>query len=641
MWKNKDIKKRAKTSLRANYWITVLISLALVLLFVIGGSYNIFTGQAGDSMVVSQMSSVIAEKITKDKTETQSETELNETIKEVESKRKDNSRKLTEDEKEEVNQYKSYNLSLSNYLENIFANKKAADAIAQNILVTFKGTGGHLYNIAYSIEKFVFTHSWAGKLLAILYFLVVIFWTVFIANILLIGYSRYTIESHTYGKSKVRRVLFMFGSKSFWKAALTMFLKDIVVFIAPVIGILITTILENVASNTESLLLTILGLIPAVIGVVIGIIMDLRLWTVRFILANNPSINGKAALKLASDMTRGNRMHILGYTLSFIPWHLLNVVTLGILDIFFLTPYKYMADGELYLKLREYAMDSNMANAFRLEDDMLLIPPQGYVEGEIEKEEKPLSEKKQQLWNCFAEKGIVRAGYPDTLPDNPKSIGHWFMNHDPLRKYSIPNYVLMFFIFGFIGWAWEVVLHIFKDGKFVNRGVMHGPWLPIYGFGGLLIIILLRRFAKKPVLLLVSTFVLCGVLEYVTSFVLELSKGKRWWDYSNCFMNLNGRVCLEGLLIFCLAGVLFVYIAGPFFDNLLNKFKVKGKIIVGAILVAIFIGDMIYSHFYPNTGKGITDYKTAPGYKEENTEANKESKIPDYVIMWDEQQNVM
>ena len=87
-----------------------------------------------------------------------------------------------------------------------------------------------------------------------------------------------------------------------------------------------------------------------------------------------------------------------------------------------------------------------------------------------------------------------------------------------------------------------------------------------------------------------------------------MTKGIKWWDYSNHFINLNGRICLEGLLVFSIGGLLFVYIAGPALDNLLKRLSKKLAIVIAAILVLIFAGDMVYSHFHPNVGKGITDY---------------------------------
>ena len=170
------------------------------------------------------------------------------------------------------------------------------------------------------------------------------------------------------------------------------------------------------------------------------------------------------------------------------------------------------------------------------------------------------------------------------------------------------NLILLFFIFAFVGWCWEVLLHIVQDGIFINRGTMHGPWLPIYGFGGVFIIICLRKLSHKPVLLGITTIVLCGVLEYFGHWYLEITKGMKWWDYSNHFLNLNGRICFEGLLVFMLAGLAAVYILGPALDDLLNRVSKKIRWIIAAVLVAIFSCDLVYSHYVPNVGRGITDY---------------------------------
>ena len=62
-----------------------------------------------------------------------------------------------------------------------------------------------------------------------------------------------------------------------------------------------------------------------------------------------------------------------------------------------------------------------------------------------------------------------------------------------MRNYSVPSLIILFFVFSFIGWAWEVSLHLVRDGVFVNRGVMYGPWLPIYGSGGIMILVMLNR----------------------------------------------------------------------------------------------------------------------------------------------------
>ncbi len=133
-----------------------------------------------------------------------------------------------------------------------------------------------------------------------------------------------------------------------------------------------------------------------------------------------------------------------------------------------------------------------------------------------------------------------------------------------------------------------------------------GPWLPIYGSGGIMILVFLRRLAKRPALLFLCIMTLCSTLEYMTSWILEQVTGLHYWDYSSFFMNLNGRICLEGALTFAVGGFIFVYIAGPFLDNLLSKVQKKQKLAVAAILLLLFSADVLYSHFHPNEGKGIT-----------------------------------
>ena len=80
----------------------------------------------------------------------------------------------------------------------------------------------------------------------------------------------------------------------------------------------------------------------------------------------------------------------------------------------------------------------------------------------------------------------------------------------------------------------------------------------------------------------------------------------KWWDYSGYFLNLDGRICLEGLLVFGLGGCIFTYIIAPLLDDLFNKINQKVKIIIIMILILLFSLDSIYSHYHPNTGKGIT-----------------------------------
>ena len=145
-----------------------------------------------------------------------------------------------------------------------------------------------------------------------------------------------------------------------------------------------------------------------------------------------------------------------------------------------------------------------------------------------------------------------------------------------------------------------------SDGSFVNRGFFHGPWLPIYGSGSVLILTLLNKLRKKPLLEFLAIILLCGCIEYYISWFLEqLYDGLRWWDYSDYFLNLNGRICVEGLLAFGVGGMVIVYVYAPLLDCLFRR--IPKKILVSAclVLILIFCTDLIYSGKYPNLGNGI------------------------------------
>ena len=170
--------------------------------------------------------------------------------------------------------------------------------------------------------------------------------------------------------------------------------------------------------------------------------------------------------------------------------------------------------------------------------------------------------------------------------------------------------IMIFFMMSLWAGA-KVSLHLVEDGVFVNHGVRcTGPWLPIYGVGSLLVLILLKRFREKPVLQFTLTVVVCGIVEYGTAWFLETKYGQKWWDYSGYFMNIDGRICAEGLLVFGLGGLAIVYLIAPLLDNLLKKVNRKALLLAAIMLISLFSFDQVYSVKHPNTGAGISSGNT-------------------------------
>ena len=97
---------------------------------------------------------------------------------------------------------------------------------------------------------------------------------------------------------------------------------------------------------------------------------------------------------------------------------------------------------------------------------------------------------------------------------------------------EIEKYVLLFFIYSFAGWLMETVQISIRQKKFVNRGFLIGPYCPIYGCGVILITLLLQKYAGDIPLTFILSILICGTLEYMTSYVMEKIFKARWWDYS-------------------------------------------------------------------------------------------------------------
>ncbi len=185
-------------------------------------------------------------------------------------------------------------------------------------------------------------------------------------------------------------------------------------------------------------------------------------------------------------------------------------------------------------------------------------------------------------------------------------------HRDYHRTYSLLGYILLFFSFSIGGWIWEVGIHVIEDGVFINRGTMHGPWLPIYGFGGTVALIVFRKHVDNQVGVFVGSVLMCGAAEYITSVVIEkVQGGLKYWDYNGYFLNINGRICFEGIVVFGFACIFVIYILSPFLDNIYQKISKKLLTVAAIVLCLAFAADLVYSLNVPNKGKGITDYSVS------------------------------
>ena len=160
---------------------------------------------------------------------------------------------------------------------------------------------------------------------------------------------------------------------------------------------------------------------------------------------------------------------------------------------------------------------------------------------------------------------------------------------------EIEIYIMLFFIYSLAGWLVEMIPATIREKKFVDRGFLVGPYCPIYGCGVILITLLLQKYADDIVVTFFLSVIICGTLEYLTSYVMEKIFKARWWDYSNNKFNINGRICLETLVPFGIGGVLVLFVFNPFLEKIINLIPGLALHIVTGVLCVLFLIDCIVS----------------------------------------------
>lgn len=508
-----------------------------------------------------------------------------------------------------INKAKEKKSEVKKKYNKIFENKRGVFAGIVNTM-----SSGSLYLTIASALDSVIGKAKISTIIAIIisFFIYMIYWLFFV-NIYKVISRRIFLEGRIYNKIALKDSVFLIRIKRWTNTAKVMFRLTIYQFLWD---------------------LTIIG----------GIIKRYSYYMVPYIIAENPSIKGKDAIKLSRDMMNGHKFECFVMELSFIGWNILGGLTFGLLNVLFTNAYEVTAFTEYYVEIRKMAKKNNIKNIDLLNDEYLYEKPSqellydtyykdlknievkidkpsnfkervedifGICMSSADKEKEYEQNRVNQLLLKNIESEANGKSYPSKLyiiPEKQKRKRFEVVNY--LRRYNVTSLILMFFIFSFVGWFWEVLLHLIEDGTFVNRGVMYGPWLPIYGTGGIIVLLLLNKLRDKPLMEFISIVIVCGIVEYFTSYFLEIThNGTRWWDYSGYFININGRICLEGLLVFGLGGIAAVYFIAPALDNMINKINKKVLVLISVILLSVFTLDKIYSSKYPNIGEGITTYQ--------------------------------
>ena len=468
-------------------------------------------------------------------------------------------------------------------------------------------------NVYSIVIQFAGSESIAQVIISALILLVAGFVWLYIRNVYIAASRRIFLEGRIYKRVPFSRYLFLIRVKRWTRASMVMALK---------------TIFE------------LFGMVTVVLYPVIhcGLIL------VPYIIAENPDVRPVEALRLSWTMMKGNKRKVFALFLSLFGWYVLGFVTLGITNILYANPYFVCCYTEFYSKIRKYSKEKKIPGTEILNDEYLFVrsdsntltekysdvleelaKPEYSLEGlegkrerffakyfgvvlwnnkdEIEYENRESKKMKMRAYENEA-KGLSYPSRLSPIPDQRKIPSLESIHY--LRHYSLFSLIMMFFIFSNFGWTWEVFYYFLMKGRLINRGVLHGPWLPIYGFGGLMILVLLNKLRKRPVIFFFSAITLCGTVEYLTGWWLETFFNSRWWNYDGYFLNLNGRICAEGLFVFGICALAFIYVLAPVLDNLIRKMNRKILVPIAVVLLILYSFDFVYSQFVPNSGYGVT-----------------------------------
>ena len=159
--------------------------------------------------------------------------------------------------------------------------------------------------------------------------------------------------------------------------------------------------------------------------------------------------------------------------------------------------------------------------------------------------------------------------------------------------FTLNEFVLLFFIYSFLGWCVEVAFVAVTSGRIENRGFLNGPVCPIYGCGMLGVLVALAPVKSNVWLLFLGGMIICSAVELFGGWILDKIFHMRWWDYSKNKFNIVGYICLAFSIMWGIAVVFAVRFVHTPIMAIVKKIPKTAQLIIITVFVVIFIIDMV------------------------------------------------
>lgn len=423
----------------------------------------------------------------------------------------------------------------------------AVDLFSTNLSVFF--------TILRTVNVFFTNRSSVPAVFSALGILVLLLYMIFVNNILLVGEKRYFLENRNYPQTSVSKIFFLYKLRCISNPAWVMVCRSFFQF------------LWN---------LTVIG----------GVIKHYEYILIPYILAENPKISRRDAFFLSKQLMRHHKRKLFLLDLSFLGWQILSLFTLGLLDLIFVIPYQSGCRAELYAVLRRNYVLSRSARYELLNDSYLEHVPS---EDEL-LINKALYDDSQGPYTQISY--FAPEQYPVFLFSVQPPLKAVRSMVKPDRKYDIFSYIFLFFSFSVFGWLLETLLQLMRTGTLEDQIVLFGPWIPLYGIYGVLLLLGMKPLLKQPAAVFFSCFLLYSILQYLSSFAFDMAFGFMPLDYSAFLLNINGRVYLGGSVTYALLGCAFLYYLAPRWTARFMKLGRPRRIMLSVLLCILFAADI-------------------------------------------------
>ena len=170
-----------------------------------------------------------------------------------------------------------------------------------------------------------------------------------------------------------------------------------------------------------------------------------------------------------------------------------------------------------------------------------------------------------------------------------------------MYSYSVTQWILLFFLYAFIGWIWEcayvstIQAWKKKTWRFINRGFLHGPVIPIYGFAAIAILWATIGVRESRCAIFVLGALTATLFELVTGTAMEKLFKVKYWDYSNIPLNYKGHICFFVSLFWGFFSVLLVQGIHVPVERILLCMVPTVSEVIGSVLLVLFTYDLSVS----------------------------------------------